>query len=36
MDVRETGIEDVNWMKMAQDRDHCQLFILAVLNFLVQ
>jgi hypothetical protein len=32
MDLREIGLGDVEWIHLAQDRDHCWALINAVMN----
>jgi hypothetical protein len=35
IDLREIGLEDVDWIRMAQDRDRWQGVVSAVTNFRV-
>jgi hypothetical protein len=32
MDLRETGWDDMNWIHLAQDRDHWRAFVNTVIN----
>jgi hypothetical protein len=36
MDLRETGWDGVDWIDMAQDRDHWRALVNTVLNLRVQ
>jgi hypothetical protein len=33
MDLRETSCEDVNWIHLAQERDHWRALVNTVMNF---
>jgi hypothetical protein len=33
MDPKKVGLEDVNWIRLAQDRDHCVAHANTVINF---
>jgi hypothetical protein len=35
MDLRETGLGGVNWIRLAQDRDRWRAVVSAVMNFRV-
>jgi hypothetical protein len=35
IDLREIGLEDVDWIRLAQDRDRWQAVVSAVTNFRV-
>jgi hypothetical protein len=35
MDLREIGWDGVDWIHMAQDRDHCRALVKTVLNLRV-
>jgi len=35
MDVREIGCEDVDWIRLAQVRDHLRVVVNTVMNFRV-
>jgi hypothetical protein len=35
MDLREIGLGDVDWIRLAQDRDRCRAVVSAVMNLLV-
>jgi hypothetical protein len=35
MDVRETGIDGMNWIRLAQDRVQCWAFLNTVMNLQV-
>jgi hypothetical protein len=35
MDIKERGIDGVNWIRLAQDRVHWHAFISTVVNFRV-
>jgi hypothetical protein len=35
MDLREIGLEDVNWIRLAQDRDRWRAVVSAVMNLRV-
>jgi hypothetical protein len=32
MDLQEVGCEDMDWIKLAQDRDNCRTLVNAVMN----
>jgi hypothetical protein len=36
MDLREIGLESMNWIRLAQDRDQWQAVVSAVMNFRVK
>jgi hypothetical protein len=35
MDLREIGLEDVDWIYLGQDRDRCQALVNTVMNLRV-
>jgi hypothetical protein len=35
MDLRDIEIDEANWIRLAQDRDHCQAFVNTVMNLRV-